>query len=329
MSQQTFKAIVVEEGADKAVLKDLSPIDLPDNDVLVDIDYSTLNYKDALAVSGKGICRRLPMVCGIDLAGTVLESRAAQYSPGDRVLVNGHGLSETVWGGYTQKQRLKSEWLTRVPDVFSTEQAMAIGTAGYTAMLCVEAIRDKGIRPEDGAVLVTGAAGGVGSVAVMLLSKLGYSVTAVSGRVEEAGAYLTELGASDILARDELNRPAKPLEKELWAAAVDTVGGDILATALAQTKYEGLVAACGLAASAKLPSSVMPFILRGVTLRGVDSVMASSDVRERAWSALAELLDPEKLTSVYRVEPMSKVIDLGAELLAGKVKGRVVIDVKA
>ncbi len=329
MSQQTFKAIVVEEGADKAVLKDLSPIDLPDNDVLVDIDYSTLNYKDALAVSGKGICRRLPMVCGIDLAGTVLESRAAQYSPGDRVLVNGHGLSETVWGGYTQKQRLKSEWLTRVPDVFSTEQAMAIGTAGYTAMLCVDAIRDKGIRPEDGAVLVTGAAGGVGSVAVMLLSKLGYSVTAVTGRVEEAGAYLTELGASDILARDELNRPAKPLEKELWAAAVDTVGGDILATALAQTKYEGLVAACGLAASAKLPSSVMPFILRGVTLRGVDSVMASSDVRERAWSALAELLDPEKLTSVYRVEPMSKVIDLGAELLAGKVKGRVVIDVKA
>ncbi len=329
MSQQTFKAIVVEEGADKAVLKDLSPIDLPDNDVLVDIDYSTLNYKDALAVSGKGICRRLPMVCGIDLAGTVLESRAAQYSPGDRVLVNGHGLSETVWGGYTQKQRLKSEWLTRVPDVFSTEQAMAIGTAGYTAMLCVDAIRDKGIRPEDGAVLVTGAAGGVRSVAVMLLSKLGYSVTAVTGRVEEAGAYLTELGASDILARDELNRPAKPLEKELWAAAVDTVGGDILATALAQTKYEGLVAACGLAASAKLPSSVMPFILRGVTLRGVDSVMASSDVRERAWSALAELLDPEKLTSVYRVEPMSKVIDLGAELLAGKVKGRVVIDVKA
>ena len=329
MSQQTFKAIVVEEGADKAVLKDLSLIDLPDNDVLVGIDYSTLNYKDALAVSGKGICRRLPMVCGIDLAGTVLESRAAQYSAGDRVLVNGHGLSETVWGGYTQKQRLKSEWLTRVPEVFSTEQAMAIGTAGYTAMLCVDAIRDKGIRPEDGAVLVTGAAGGVGSVAVVLLSKLGYSVTAVSGRVEEAGAYLTELGAKDVLARDELNRPAKPLEKELWAAAIDTVGGDILATALAQTKYEGLVAACGLAASAKLPSSVMPFILRGVTLRGVDSVMASSDVRERAWSALAELLDPEKLTSVYRVEPMSKVIDLGAELLAGNVKGRVVIDVKA
>ncbi|MCY4322858.1 MAG: oxidoreductase [Gammaproteobacteria bacterium] len=329
MSQQTFKAIVVEEGADKAVLKDLSLIDLPDNDVLVGIDYSTLNYKDALAVSGKGICRRLPMVCGIDLAGTVLESRAAQYSAGDRVLVNGHGLSETVWGGYTQKQRLKSEWLTRLPEVFSTEQAMAIGTAGYTAMLCVDAIRDKGIRPEDGAVLVTGAAGGVGSVAVVLLSKLGYSVTAVSGRVEEAGAYLTELGAKDVLARDELNRPAKPLEKELWAAAVDTVGGDILATALAQTKYEGLVAACGLAASAKLPSSVMPFILRGVTLRGVDSVMASSDVRERAWSALAELLDPEKLTSVYRVEPMSKVIDLGAELLAGNVKGRVVIDVKA
>jgi len=196
-------------------------------------------------------------------------------------------------------------------------------------MLCVDAIRDKGIRPEDGAVLVTGAAGGVGSVAVMLLSKLGYSVTAVTGRVDEAGAYLTELGAKDVLARDELNRPAKPLEKELWAAAVDTVGGDILATALAQTKYEGLVAACGLAASAKLPSSVMPFILRGVTLRGVDSVMASSDVRERAWSALAELLDPEKLTSVYRVEPMSKVIDLGAELLAGNVKGRVVIDVKA
>jgi len=268
-------------------------------------------------------------VCGIDLAGTVLKSSAAQYSPGDKVLVNGHGLSETVWGGYAQKQCLKSEWLTRLPDVFSTEHAMAIGTAGYTAMLCVNAIRDKGIRPEDGPVLVTGAAGGVGSVAVMLLSKLGYSVTAVTGRLEEAGAYLTELGASDMLARDELNRPAKPLEKELWAAAIDTVGGDILATILAQTKYEGLVAACGLAASAKLPSSVMPFILRGVTLRGVDSVMAGSDVRERAWSALAELLDLEKLTTVYRIEPMSKVIDLGAELLVGNIKGRVVIDVNA
>ncbi len=329
MSQETFKAIVVEEGADKAVLKDFSLIDLPDNDVLVEVDYSTLNYKDALAVSGKGICRRLPMVCGIDLAGTVLESSAAQHSPGDKVLVNGHGLSETVWGGYTQKQRLKSEWLTRLPEVFSTEQAMAIGTAGYTAMLCVDAIRDKGIQPQDGPVLVTGAAGGVGSVAVMLLSKLGYSVTAVTGRVEEAGPYLTELGARDILARDELNRPAKPLEKELWAAAIDTVGGDVLATVLAQTKYEGLVAACGLALSAKLPSSVMPFILRGVTLRGVDSVMAGSDVRERAWDALAQLLDLEKLTTVYRIEPMSKVIDLAAELLAGNVKGRVVIDVNA
>ncbi len=329
MSQESFRAVVLEEGADRALIKALSPDDFPDNEVLVEIDYSSLNYKDGLAISGKGICRRFPMVCGIDLAGTVLESGRAQYSPGDKVLVNGHGLSETAWGGYSQRQSLKSEWLTPMPANFSTEQAMAIGTAGYTAMLCVNAIRDKEIGPEDGPVLVTGAAGGVGSVAVMLLARLGYAVTAVTGRVRDATAYLHELGASTILARDDLNRPAKPLEKELWAAAVDTVGGEILATSLAQMQYEGLVAACGLAASPKLAASVMPFILRGVTLRGVDSVLAGPEVRERAWADLAELLDPDQLATVYRVEPMSRVIDLGVELLAGNVKGRIVIDVNA
>ncbi len=327
MSDDTFNAVVVEEGADSAQIKQLTLVDLPDEDVLVEIDYSTLNYKDGLAVTGKGICRRLPMVCGIDLAGTVLESRSDDFKEGDKVLVNGHGLSETFWGGYTQKQRLNPDWLTPQPAVFSAEQAMAIGTAGYTAMLCVNAIRDKGITPDEGPILVTGAAGGVGSIAISLLAKLGYQVTAVTGRPEDAKDYLTALGASDIIARDELNRPAKPLEKEVWAGAVDTVGGDILATVLAQTKYEGLVAACGLAASPKLPSSVMPFILRGVTLRGVDSVMAKKEVRDRAWADLGKLLNVNMLEGIYSVEPMSKIVELGTALLDGKIKGRVVVDV--
>ena len=326
----SFNAIVAEEvdGKTRVSLKSISLADLPDEEVLVQVAYSTLNYKDGLAVSGKGrICRKLPLICGIDLAGTVVESRNERFKPGDQVLVNGFGLSETQNGGYSQYQRLKADWLVRVPAAFSLEQTMAIGTAGYTSMLCVQAIQDHGIRPEDGPVLVTGAAGGVGSVAISLLAKLGYSVTAATGRVEETSGFLKALGASEIIARDELARDSKPMEREIWAAAVDTVGDKVLATVLSQTRYEGLVAACGLAGGMGLPTTVAPFILRGVTLRGIDSVMASQERRQRAWDALAGLTDLEALASIYRVEPLSKLPELAEMIIAGDIKGRVVIDV--
>lgn len=318
-----------EEGKAIAALKQLTVEDLPDEDVLVEINYSTLNYKDGLAVSGKGkICRKLPMVCGIDLAGTVVESKNNQWQSGDRVLVNGWGLSEVHWGGYAQMQKLNAGWLTRTPESFTDEQAMAIGTAGYTAMLCVNAIQDHGIKPEDGQVLVSGATGGVGSVATLLLAKLGYDVVASSGKASSHD-YLKSIGASEIIDRAELDRDPKPLEKEIWAAAVDSVGSKTLATLLAQTKYEGLVAACGLAGGFDLPTSVMPFILRGVTLRGIDSVMAAQSRRQRAWDDLAELIDTAELEKVYRIEPMSKLKELADELMAGTITGRIVIDVNA
>ena len=329
---ELFNAIIADEidGKPKATLKQISLNDLPDEDVLVNVEYSTLNYKDGLAVSGKSpICRTLPLTCGIDLAGTVAESRDERFKTGDRVLVNGFGLSEKYNGGYSQKQRLRPQWLVRTPDAFSSEQAMAIGTAGYTSMLCVQAIQDGGIKPEDGPVLVTGAAGGVGSVAVSLLNKLGYQVTASTGRVDESGDFLRSLGASDLIARDELARDSKPMEKETWAAVVDTVGDKVLATAIAQTKYEGVVAACGLAGGIALPSTVMPFILRGVTLRGIDSVMANLKRRQRAWNSLAELLDLDQLKNIYQVRPMSEVPELANQILAGKIQGRIVIDVNA
>jgi acrylyl-CoA reductase (NADPH) len=245
------------------------------------------------------------------------------------VLVNGFGLSERYWGGLAQRASLQAGWLVRIPKAFSAEQVMALGTAGYTAMLCVQAITDHGVRPDAGPVLVTGAAGGVGSVAVMLLSALGYKVTALTGRVEETGEFLRGLGASELLAREQLARDAKPLEAETWAAVVDTVGDKVLGTAIAQTRYEGIVAACGLAGGAGLPTTVMPFILRGVTLRGIDSVMASIPRRQHAWDRLAELVDPAKLARIYRVEPLARAPELAAELLAGKVQGRIVIDVNA
>jgi len=317
-----FNAVITEDidGEIKARLKTISLSELPDEDVLVDVEYSTLNYKDGLAISGKGkICRTLPLICGIDLAGTVIESRDKQFAPGDRVLVNGFGLSEKHNGGYSQKQRLKPEWLVRIPDEFSTEYAMAIGTAGFDAQ----------ISADDGHILVTGASGGVGSVAVSLLAKLGYQVTASTGRVDESGDYLRTLGATNIISRDELARDCKPLEKETWAAVVDSVGDKVLATALAQTKYEGLVAACGLASGMNLPTSVAPFILRGVTLRGIDSVMASQERRQNAWDSLAVLLDVKQLEKIYRVEPMSNIFTLAEQIIAGEIKGRVVIDVNA
>ena len=325
-----FNAIVAEDvdGKARAALKSISLNDLPDEEVLVEVAYSTLNYKDGLAVSGKGrICRSLPLICGIDLAGTVLESKNPAFTAGDKVLVNGYGLSEIHNGGYSQYQRLKAEWLVRVPPAFSLAQTMALGTAGYTAMLCVQAIQDHGIKPEDGPVLVTGAAGGVGSVAISLLAKLGYSVTAVTGRVADSSTFLRDLGASEIISRDELARECKPLERETWAAAVDTVGDKLLATVLSQIKYEGLVAACGLAGGINLPSTVMPFILRGVTLRGIDSVMASQPRRQRAWDALAQLTDIAALEKIYRIEPMSQLPELAQQIIAGKIQGRVVIDV--
>jgi acrylyl-CoA reductase (NADPH) len=327
----TFNALVLDRNADKTVsasIKRLALADLPDEDVLVDIAYSTVNYKDGLAVTGASpIVRKFPMVAGIDLAGTVATSRDSRFQPGDRVLVNGYGLSERFWGGYAQRQKLKPEWLVRIPDAFSLEEAMAIGTAGYTAMLCVQAIRDWGVQPDAGPVVVTGAAGGVGTVAIMLLAKLGYQVTAVTGRVEEARALLEQLGASEIIPRADLARDAAPLEAERWAAAVDTVGANTLASVIAQTRYEGIITACGLAGGAGLPTSVMPFILRGVTLRGIDSVMAAQPRRQRAWDELAKLVDRELLRAIYQVEPLARVPELGRAILAGAIKGRVVIDV--
>ena len=327
----TFNALVLDRNEDKSVsatIKRLTLADLPDEDVLVDVAYSTVNYKDGLAVTGASpIVRKFPMVAGIDLAGTVATSRDSRFQPGDRVLVNGYGLSERFWGGYAQRQKLKPEWLVRVPDAFSFEEAMAIGTAGYTAMLCVQAIRDWGVKPAAGPVVVTGAAGGVGTVAIMLLAKLGYQVTAVTGRVEEARALLEQLGASEIIPRADLARDAAPLEAERWAAAVDTVGANTLASVIAQTRYEGIVTACGLAGGAGLPASVMPFILRGVTLRGIDSVMAAQPRRQRAWDELAKLVDRDLLRAIYEVEPLARVPELGRAILAGAIKGRVVIDV--
>jgi len=325
----SISAIVAQE-TDQGVrgtLQQIDVADLPDEDVLVEVAYSTLNYKDGLAVSGKGkICRSLPMVCGIDLAGTVLESRSGEFSPGDKVVATGWGLGEKYWGGYTQQQRLRPDWLVRVPDTLSPEICMAIGTAGYTAMLCIQAIQDHGVTPESGPVIVTGATGGVGSVAVMMLAKLGFDVHAVSGKAD-AAEFLRELGASETIAREDLHRDSRPLESEQWAAAVDAVGSKTLATVLAQTRYGGIVTACGLAGGADLHTSVMPFILRGVTLAGIDSVMAPREKRQRVWTALAELIDAAQLKTIYRIEPMSELPQLADDIVAGRIKGRVVIDV--
>ncbi|CAN1539310.1 Qor NADPH,quinone reductase and related Zn-dependent oxidoreductases [Sphingomonadaceae bacterium] len=324
-----FNAIVAREvdRRSQGTLETLTLADLPDRDVLVKIDYSSLNYKDALAVSGRGkICRSMPMVCGIDLAGTIAESAHPGWKAGERVVINGFGMSETVWGGYSQYQRVSSDWLVRLPEAFAPEQAMAIGTAGYTAMLCVHALQDHGVTPGDGRICVSGASGGVGSVALLLLAKLGYQAVAVSGR-PETEPYLRELGAVDVIDRAELDRDPRPLEKEVWAAGIDCVGSKTLATMLAQTRYEGIVAACGLAGGADLPATVMPFILRGVTLRGVDSVMAAQPRRQRAWDDLARLVAPAELAAVFDIRPMSDLPKLATQLLDGQLRGRIVIDV--
>ena len=327
----TFKAIIADEQNNKydALLKTLTIDDLPDRDILVQVDYSSLNYKDALAVSGKGkICRSLPMVCGIDLAGKIEESSNEQWSKGDNVIVNGYGMSETNWGGYSQYQRVSSEWLVRLPENMDSKMAMLLGTAGYTAMLCVQAIQDHGVQPDDGPIVVTGASGGVGSVALMILAKLGYESVAVSGR-ESTHDYLLNLGASKVISRDELARESRPLEKEVWAGGIDSVGNTTLATMLAQTRYDGIVAACGLAGGHNLPSTVMPFILRGVSLKGIDSVMAPMSKRQRAWDQLAQLFGHDELDIISSVKPMNELPKLADDLLTGKLKGRIIIDVNA
>jgi acrylyl-CoA reductase (NADPH) len=268
-------------------------------------------------------------VCGIDLAGIVRESKDPRFNAGDPVLVNGYGLSERHPGGYTQRQRLDPSWLVRVPAGLSLEETMAIGTAGYTAMLCAQALIDQGVLAGSGPVVVTGASGGVGSIAVMLLAKLGYEVVASTGRVDESGAWLRDLGAREVIDRAELARAPKPLESERWAGAVDSVGGDTLATVIAQMRYRGTVTACGLAGGMAFAANVAPFILRGVTLAGIDSVMASHERRVQAWDRLAALIDHDRLASIYRVEPLDRVPELCEQLLAGTVRGRIVVDVNA
>ncbi|MBY3754541.1 acryloyl-CoA reductase [Azospirillum formosense] len=328
---ETFNAFVIEDvdGKPKGGFKQLTLADLPDNDVLVEVAYSTVNYKDGLAVSGKGrIARKLPMVAGIDLAGTVVESRSPAWKPGDKVVANGWGLSETQWGGYTRFQRLKPEWLTRLPDVFSLEEAMGIGTAGYTAALCVDALEKWGaVQPGGKEVLVTGAAGGVGSVAVALLAKRGYPVVASTGR-PETHEYLRSLGAGGFIDRAALQEKGAPLQKERWAGGVDSVGGQTLVNALSQTVWGGAIAACGLAGSSDLPGTVLPHILRSVALLGVDSVMAPPDRRDAAWTRLARDLDKDLLKTMYEVQPFEALPDLASRILAGRIRGRVVVDVR-
>jgi acrylyl-CoA reductase (NADPH) len=329
-----FRALMLEEpsaGAEpekpEAALRQLEDDTLPDGDVLVRIDHSTLNYKDALAITGAApIVRSFPMVPGIDLAGTVEFSDRIDFPAGVQVVLTGWGIGETYWGGLAQKARVKGDWLVPLPDAFTTSRAMAIGTAGFTAMLAVLALEDHGVTPDIGEVLVTGAVGGVGSIAVCLLSKLGYRVVASTGRPAEGG-YLKSLGAAEVIGRDVLDGPVRPLAKERWAGVVDSVGGTVLAHALAQTRYAGTVAACGLAQSMDLPASVAPFILRGVTLTGIASVFCPRERRLLAWKRLAAELEIEKLDALTSTIPLSDVVRTAPLFLEGRVRGRIVVDV--
>ncbi|ACE99787.1 quinone oxidoreductase, YhdH/YhfP family [Rhodopseudomonas palustris TIE-1] len=325
----TFKAIRIDK-AEKGTVAALTQFDeaeLMDGDVTVAVEWSTLNYKDGLAVTGKApVVRRFPMIAGIDFAGTVLESSHPDWKAGDKVVCNGWGMGETHLGAYAEKARVKGDWLVRLPQSLSARDAMAIGTAGYTAMLSVLALEKHGLTPKDGPVVVAGAAGGVGSVAIALLSKLGYHVIASTGRASEE-AYLRQLGAAEIIDRNELSGPAKPLAKERWAGGIDSVGSTTLANLLSMTKYRGAIAACGLAAGMDLPSSVAPFILRGVCLYGIDSVMCPLSERKRAWERLASDLDPAKLAEITQEIGLDQVIDAGAKVLAGQVRGRIVVKI--
>jgi len=324
-----FKGILItkDEAGYKAQVQQIDETVLPEGDVTVRVEWSTLNYKDGLAITGKSpVVRRFPMIPGIDFAGTVSESTNPAWKAGDRVVLNGWGVGETHCGGLAEMARVKGEWLVALPAAFSARQAMAIGTAGYTAMLCVQALEKHGIKPEDGEILVTGANGGVGSVAIALLSQLGYTVVASTGRTAEA-EHLKALGASTIIDRSELSAPGKPIGKERWAGVVDTVGSHTLANACATTKYRGAVAACGLAGGMDFPATVAPFILRGITLYGIDSVMAPLAVRQEAWARLARDLDIAKLDALTAEISLSEAPRIAGELLEGKVRGRVVVDV--
>ncbi len=325
----SFKAIILDKTDDgqTASLQPINDDQLPDGEVLVRVDYSTINYKDALALTGASpVVRQFPMVPGIDLAGVVEQSNSSQWSTGDKVVLNGWGVGEGHWGGLAQKARLKADWLLPIPEQLDSRQAMIIGTAGYTASLCVDALVEHGITPDDGEILVTGASGGVGSFAVMLLNAAAYKVVASTGKTGEI-EYLKSLGATEVMDRSELSEAGKPMQRERWAGVVDALGGETLANACAQTKYRGAVAACGLAQSMKFPASVAPFILRGVTLYGIDSVMAPMDVRKKAWARLAANLDTSLLESVIQEIGLNEVESAGADVLAGKIRGRLVVDV--
>jgi acrylyl-CoA reductase (NADPH) len=325
----SFKAIVVEKGdaGQSVAIKDFDDNDLMEGNVTVRVTHSTVNYKDGLALTGKSpVVRRFPMIPGIDFAGTVEASSHPEFKAGDAVVLNGWGTGETHLGAYGEKARVKGEWLVPLPPGLTGEQAMAIGTAGYTAMLSLLALEKHGLTPDRGPAIVTGAAGGVGSVATALLAAAGWHVIASTGRPQEAD-YLKGLGAAEIIDRAELSAPAKPLAKERWAAGIDSVGSQTLANLLAMTKYRGAVAACGLAGGMDLPTSVAPFILRGVSLLGIDSVMAPKPLRLEAWARLARDLDRAKLAAMTTVIPLDRVIEAGKDILAGKTRGRVVVAV--
>ena len=327
-----FKGLLLtrsEDGQTQAAITEIDEAQLPPGDVVVQISHSTLNYKDGLAITGKApVVRSFPMVPGIDFAGVVQSSTDARYREGDAVLLNGWGVGETHWGGLAQRARVKADWLVSIPGGFTAAQAMSLGTAGYTAMLCVMALQREGIEPSAGPVLVTGANGGVGTIAISLLAQLGFEVHASTGRLEEA-AYLQSLGAREVIDRHTLSAAGKPLQKERWAGAVDTVGSHTLANVCASLKYGGAVAACGLAQGMDFPASVAPFILRGVTLAGVDSVMAPYARRAKAWSRLARELPPDLLAANTQTIKLAEVPAMATRLLAGQVRGRVVVDVNA
>jgi len=327
----SFKALLATKNGDaiSAGVVDLTEQDLMPGDVTVAVEYSTVNYKDALALSGRSpVIRTFPLIPGIDLAGVVETSTHPGFAPGDRVLVNGWGLSQTHHGGYAQKARVPGEWLVKIPEAVSSQEAMAIGTAGYTAMLSVLALEHGGVSPDQGDILVTGANGGAGSIAIALLSTLGYRVVASTGRLEES-AYLKELGAAEIIDRATLSGAGAPIAKERWAGAIDAVGSHTLANVLAQTRYRGVVAAFGLAQGADLPGSVLPFILRNVTLAGIDSVNAPYAAREQAWTRLATDLDVGKLARTTQMIGLAEVPALAEQVLQGRVQGRTVVDVNA
>ena len=327
----TFKAIVIDksESGQSVALKDFDEKDFMDGDVTVRVEYSTINYKDGLAISSKApVVRRFPMIAGVDFSGTVEQSSHPDWKPGDQVICNGWGMGETHLGAYAQKARVRGDWLVRLPATISARDAMAIGTAGYTAMLSVMALENAGgVTPGKGPVVVTGAAGGVGSVAVAILAKLGYQVTASTGRAQEAD-YLKGLGASEIIDRSELSGPGKPLARERFAGGIDSVGSTTLANVLSMTRYGGSVAACGLAAGMDLPASVAPFILRGVSLLGIDSVMCPLPKRQAAWKRLETGLDREKLAAMTTEIGLAEVIETAPSILAGGVRGRIVVNIR-